>query len=294
MKAFSRGEGDFVGERFFAPGSAIWRVDQEMVLLLGGGRALLMQLAHPKVAEGVARHSRFRQDPLGRLYQTMNTMWSIVFDEPPQARASLQRVAEIHRSVRGTIQEGDVLPPGTSYDARDPDLLLWVHATLVDSALVTYELFVRPLPVQERQQYYDESRKLAFLFGVPESKTPGTLAAFDDYMSAMMAAGPIRIGATARALAQEILYPRPLVLRIGAPLSAFITNGLLPPGLRRAYGLEWDERKEKRLQLLAGLVRNLLPFIPAPLRIVPHARAARKRACSVPAQVRVQAENGYR
>ena len=86
-------------ERFFEPESALWRVDREMILLLGGGRALLMQIAHPKIAEGVADHSRFREDPIGRLYQTMNSMWSIIFDEAPEAEASLQRIKQIHRQI---------------------------------------------------------------------------------------------------------------------------------------------------------------------------------------------------
>ncbi|TMA12144.1 MAG: DUF2236 domain-containing protein, partial [Deltaproteobacteria bacterium] len=134
-----------VGERFFSPEMTIWRIDREMALLLGGGRALLMQLAHPKVAAGVADYSHFREDPLARLYRTMNTMWSIVFDQESEARASLGRVTDIHRRVQGLIQAGEPLPPGTPYDALDPALLLWVHATLVDSALLTYDLFVEPL-----------------------------------------------------------------------------------------------------------------------------------------------------
>src|ERR1043166_5444274 len=122
-------------ERFFAPGSAIWRVDREMALLLGGGRALLMQIAHPKIAAGVADHSRFATDPLARLKQTMETMWSIVFDDRARAQASLDRLGRVHERVQGRV------PNGPSYSARDPELLLWVHATLVDSALVTYDRF---------------------------------------------------------------------------------------------------------------------------------------------------------
>ena len=261
-----------------------------MILLLGGGRALLMQLAHPKVAEGVAHHSRFREDPIGRLYQTMNTMWSIIFDEVSEAQSSLQRINQIHRRVQGTVKQGDVIPVGTHYDARDPDLLLWVHATLVDSAIVTYELFVGPLSVQAKGQYYDETKRLALLFGVPESKTPASLEAFNDYMREMIDADTISVGSAARTVAEEILYPRPLILKIGSPLSAFITIGLLPPKLRKAYGLTWGNRKERMLQLLAVPIRGLLPFVPAAFRFVPQARAAQKRAASVVGQRKTQSE----
>lgn len=279
-----------MNKRFFDPDSILWRVDREMILLLGGGRALLMQLAHPKVAEGVADHSRFREDPIGRLYQTMNTMWSIVFDEAPEAQASLQRLNQIHRRVQGTVKEGGVLPAGTQYDAQDPDLLLWVHATLVDSAIVTYELFVGPLSVQDKRQYYDETKRLALLLGVPESKTPASLEAFNDYMREMIDADAISVGSTARAVAKEILNPRPLILKIGGPLSVFITIGLLPPKLRQAYGLTWDDRKERMLQILAISVRGLLPFVPAAFRVVPHARAAQERAVPVIGKHKIEAE----
>lgn len=279
-----------MSDRFFDPDSMIWRVDREMILLLGGGRALLMQLAHPKVAQGVADHSRFRKDPLGRLYQTMNTMWSVIFDEIPEAEASLQRIDHTHGRVQGTVKQGDVLPAGTPYNARDPDLLLWVHATLVDSAIVTYELFVRPLSVQDKRQYYDETKRLALLLGVPESKIPASLEAFNDHMRAVIDADTITVGSTARAVAEEILYPRPFILKLGGPLSAFITIGLLPPKLRRAYGLTWNNGKERVLRLLARSVRGLLPFVPAVFRIVPHARAAQERAVPVIGKHKIQAE----
>jgi len=247
-----------------------------MALLLGGGRALLMQLAHPKVASGVGDHSHFKEDPIGRLYATMNAMWSIVFDERDQAQASLERVKDVHKRVRGTIKHGDVLPGGTSYDALDPDLLLWVHATLIDSAILAYEFFVHPLSKQDKIQYYDESKRLAQLFEIPENKIPTSLEAFHAYIEEMIAGETISVSPTAREISREILHPRPLVLKIGGPLSAFITVGLLPQRLREAYGLTWNKRKERRLRVLAVLVRSLLPFVPQLLRVVPQARTAQK------------------
>ena len=98
-----------------------------MVLLAAGGRALLMQLAHPKVAAGVVQHSDFQADPLARLHRTMSAMWSIVFDKEPQARESLERVARVHTRVRGQVGLGEGVLAGARYDANDQDLLLWVH-----------------------------------------------------------------------------------------------------------------------------------------------------------------------
>jgi uncharacterized protein (DUF2236 family) len=263
-------------ERFFSPDMMIWRVDREIVLLLAGGRALLMQLAHPKVAAGVAEHSQFKGDPLGRLYRTMSTMWSIGFDEAALARAALERVRNVHRKVQGTIPAAEPLTTGTPYDALDVELLLWVHATLIDSAMVAYDLFVKPFAPEEKSRYYDDSKKLAHLFEIPDTLVPASLVEFDRYIDRMLNEGEIAVGPTARALAEEILYPRPWILRPAGPLFRLITAGLLPERLRIAYSVAWGKRKEKTFLLIAKWIRRLLPLVPGPLRIVPNARAAEK------------------
>ena len=272
--------GQEIDRRFFSPDTMIWKVDREMVLLAAGGRALLMQLAHPKVAAGVAEHSHFKDDPLGRLYRTMSTMWSIVFDDTSQANAALGRVKNVHRRVQGTILPAEPLPGGTPYDALDVDLLLWVHATLIDSAMVAYDIFVKPLAPDEKSRYYNDSKKLAYLFEVPETLVPASLADFDKYMESMLAGEEIVVGPTARALAAEILYPRPWILKPAGPLFRLVTAGLLPKGLRAAYGLGWNERKEKRFWVAARVFRRLLPVIPKIFRIVPNARRAEKTSAS--------------
>lgn len=271
------GNSNHDAQRLFSPQMMIWRVDREMALLLAGGRALLMQLAHPKVAAGVAGHSSFKDDPLGRLYRTMNTMWSIVFDDALDAYASLERVNEIHRKVRGAIKEGEPLPKGIPYDALDTDLLLWVHATLVDSAILGYDLFVKPLSLEEKGQYYEDTKKLAHLFGILERNIPSSLKVFDDYMQRTLNGGAVAVGPTARSLAHEILHPRPWILKMGGPFFSLMTVGLLPERLRDAYGLKWSERREKIFQALAKSIRTFLPLVPRPFRVVPHARAAERK-----------------
>jgi len=264
------------GEGFFERDSKIRQVNREMVLLLAGGRALLMQLAHPKIAAGVAEHSRFQEDPLARLYRTMSAMWSIVFDEQSDARAALQSVERRHTQVRGVVPENEPSQGGAPYDAFDQELLLWVHATLIDSALVAYRLFVAPLAPEERITYYNDSKKLAALFGIGEETIPVSLEAFEAYMKRMLLSNELSVGPTAKDLAHDVLYPRPWIFKPGGPLFRFVTAGLLPDTLRAAYSLRWSARKEKTLALLAGVIRGLLPLVPTPLRIVPNARAAEK------------------
>ena len=261
---------------FFNDKSKIWAINRETVLLLAGGRALLMQLAHPKVAAGVAQHSRFQANPLGRLYRTMSAMWSIVFDEKSQARAALGQVATIHKRVHGIVPPGEPSYACAAYEAADQELLLWVHATLIDSAMVAYDLFVAPLSAAEREEYYRDSKRLAALFGIQEKTLPPSLPAFDSYMIYTVASETIAVGPGARRLAREILYPRPWILKPAGPVFRLVTAGLLPEKLRDAYGLKWHPQREKRLALAAGAIRLFLPWVPSPLRIVPNARKSER------------------
>jgi uncharacterized protein (DUF2236 family) len=263
-------------ERFFHPDSRIWKVDREMVLLLAGGRALLMQLAHPKIAAGVADHSRFQDDPFGRLYRTMSAMWSIVFDERTGARAALTRVENRHKKVQGIVSASEPLHAKNHYDAFDQELLLWVHATLIDSAMIAYDHFVRSLQPVEKVGYYDDSKRLACLFGIEEKLIPPSLTEFDQYMERVLTQGVLAVGPTARNLSQDILYARPWIFKPAGPFFRLVTAGLLPEKLREGYELTWNERKEKIFSLLARAIQISLPLVPTPIRVVPNARIAER------------------
>lgn len=267
-----------LGGGFFPPRSIFWRVSREMIALLAGGRALLMQIAHSKVAAGVAQHSQFKDDPLRRLRRTMNTTWSITFDERAAARASLEQITSVHAKVKGVVGHGEISLAGTPYDASDPDLLLWVHATLIDSAMLAYDRFVKPFSPEEAQEYYEDSKMFARLFAIPESLIPASLAGFQEYINTMIAGNQIVVGSTALLLSKDILYPSPWLLKPGAPIFRLLTAGLLPPQLRAAYGLGWDARRKRRFDLAVRTIRAARPLVPRLLRIVPHARAAERRA----------------
>jgi len=264
-------------ERLFSPENKIWQVDRELVLLLSGGRALLMQLAHPKIAAGVAEHSSFRDDPLGRLYRTMSAMWSIVFDEAGPARDALDRINTVHSRVHGTVPPTEPSYGGMPYDAFDQALLLWVHATLIDSAMAAYELFVRPLRNDERARYYADSKKLARFFEISDRLIPASLKAFTAYMEWMLGGPAITVGPTARSLARDILYPNPWVLRPAGPIFRLLTAGLLPERLRQGYSLTWSHGREKTFRIVSESIRRLLPVVPRPLRIVANARRAERQ-----------------
>jgi uncharacterized protein (DUF2236 family) len=244
----------------FADESITRRVNRENVVLLGGGRALLMQLAHPKVAQGVDEHSDFRSHPIGRLRRTIRMTMAIVFGDRETALAAARAVNQAHRRVRGD-----------DYRALDPDLLLWVHATLSDTALVTYEMFVQRLHADEREEFYSEFKLMGELLGIPRERFPDRLRDFEAYMDGMMSsAGPVRVGDRARELARQILRPRSLVLPRPVMLPMEIaTAGLLPPTLRDQYGLPWGRGQRRVFKTLRLTVPRLVAVTPPVLRVWP-------------------------
>lgn len=246
----------------FGPDTVTARVVSESVLLLGGPRALLMQLAHPAVAAGVAHHSGFEADPFGRLLRTLEAMTTISFGPPPARDATVARLRRVHDTVTGALEDGE------PYEANDPSLLLWVHATLIDTVLEVERRYLGYLSADERSMFYDESRVLASAFEIPERLVPATLPAFEDYMAAQE--GTLQVSPTARKLARSILFPRvPLVPSPFWEPIRLVTVDMLPRLLREGYGLRWDRNRKRLLRTSQLAVRAVLPRIPRLVRNLP-------------------------
>jgi uncharacterized protein (DUF2236 family) len=252
-------------EGYFAPDGMAWRIGRELALLLGGGRALLLQVAHPSVAAGVSQHSDFRENPWKRLEGTMNAVWAVVFGSRTQADRAAARVRAMHSRVQGNAAAG------TPYSALDPELLMWVHATLVDTALLVYGQWVRPLDAEEQAGYYEEMKVVARLFGTPDQVMPSTLGDFRTYMQRMLDGPAIFAGETAREIAASVMHPPlPLPLRPAMEAANLITAGLMPPRLRHEYGLRWDPARAAIVAASrTGTRRLLMPLLPDRLRTVP-------------------------
>ncbi len=235
------------------------RVNRENILLLGGGRALLMQLAHPKVAAGVDEHSDFRTHPIRRLRRTIRMTMAIVFGDRETALAAARGVNQVHARVQGR-----------DYRALDPELLLWVYATLADTALVTYETFVQPLLPGEREEFHEEFKLLGELLGIPHERFPTTVADFDAYVEQMVSTGPVRVDARARELAAQVMRPRARLLPgpVMLPLNV-VTTGLLPPALREQYGLAWGPRQQRAYRIAIAVVPRVIALTPPLLRVWP-------------------------
>lgn len=256
----------------FGPTSVSWRVDRELLVLAGGSCALLMQAAHPAVAAGVAEHSTYRTDPFGRLLRTLESSFSVVFGSRSEALATIDRVNAIHRSVRGAIPE-----TGRPYSALDPEALLWVHATLIDTALRVYEGWVAPLTADERESYHIEAAQVALRLGVPAQLLPATLGELRGWMDERLADGTVAVTPTAREIASTILRPSRRVPRLAWEAAHLVSLATLRPDVRRQYGIRWGPRREAGAQRLAGLSRRTIRHLPRLLRDAPQARAAQRR-----------------
>lgn len=271
----------------FRPDEVFWRVNREAVLLLTGPRALLFQTAHPLVAAGVAAHSHFRREPLARLRRTLDAMLTMVFCERPAAERAAAAVRRAHRRVHGTLPVPTAaFAMGTAYDASDPELARWVHASLLDSALVAFECFVHPLSPDERDRYVREGNRIAILLGIPGSHGFDDAAEFRDYLDDMLGGNRLEITADGAAIAESVLHP-PLrgLPHFAGDAGSLASVALLPETLRKAYGLGFGSGRRRAWRALRASVRVALPRLPAPLRLMPHARRA-ERALSQPTRSR--------
>jgi len=278
----------------YGPDSVAWQVNREATLLLGAGpRALLMQIAHPLIAEGVDQHSDFRADPWRRLRGTLRSYLAIVYGTTGEARSEIRRLNELHRRVSGPVRDPVAREvSGTpTYDARDPDLGLWVHATLIDATIVAHDAWIGPLDRSARHRFYAETRPIGRALGVPESRLPLDLAAFEDYLAGQLdPGGPIRVTPTARELARTILAPplgplHPLLGPLPPPLYAWTlwpAVALLPARIRADYGLSWGLRERAVAGWLGAGFRAWRPLLPAAWRTMPQARAADARLATDP------------
>lgn len=256
---------------YYGHGSVAWKINREAAILLGGARAVLMQLAHPLVAAGVSDHSSYMTDPFGRAEQTFLLGQMLTFGSSTTARHAARTINRLHIPVQGTLSTAaGAYDGGTSYKARDPELLLWVHATLVDSILMTYLSFVGPLSPEEQNEYYQESKLVAHALGLSSAAMPTTILDLQQYVYEMVQSNRLAATPQGRRLARQVLFPHiPSLLRPLIHLNLQITCALLPQPIREIYGLEWGKRRQYLFDLSNRGVRVIMPRLPLSLRILP-------------------------
>lgn len=261
---------------FFGPSSMMWRVNREFVLHLAAVRAVLMQIAHPKVAQGVADHSHFNRAFLRRALNTYLAANDLIFGDTDKATRRALKLYARHSRVRGPLNGAQDGAAPDSYAATDQELLTWVYATLVDSTVLIHDTFLGTVDEDGWERYYGESKLLAMLFGIDADVLPSTLDGLRRWTNLMMDRGVIRITPTALALSRELRRGNMLV-RVAQPLNYTIAVGSLPPALCEAYGLRDNALTSFFYHNGARLTRALLPRLPETLRSTPLAWMAYRR-----------------
>lgn len=261
----------------FGPDFLTWRIDREAAIFLGAGHASLLQLAHPWVAAAIAQHSRTLADPIGRFHRTFNIVFTMVFGTRRQALAAARALHRRHADITGVLTESaGAFPAGSSYRANDVAALRWVYATLIDSALLAYQLVQPPLLNEERERYYAEARLFAALFGIPQTALPQSWAAFADYVAAMLESDVLAVGDAARRIAAELFSGAATAWRIPLWYRA-LTARQLPPQLRHDFGLSYGAAEHRAAERALAVLRYLYPLLPSRLRYVGPYHEARAR-----------------
>ncbi|NDU77765.1 DUF2236 domain-containing protein [Actinomadura sp. DSM 109109] len=248
------------GEGLFRDDDLIRVITREGVLIAAGGAASLLQTAHPKVAQGVYDHSYTADDPLRRLRNTMGWLYAVQFGTREEAETFSALVTRGHEAVTG---------PG--YEANDPELQVWVAATLFAVAAQFYQaVFRRTFTEEELEEFYRQTTVYATILGCPRERMPETYREFREYYAGMLRS--VKITDASRAIAEQVLHPR----LPGGPLNGpglaairLLTAGLMPAPIREQYGWRWDAARERRFRLLIGALALVYPRLPLRLRTLP-------------------------
>jgi uncharacterized protein (DUF2236 family) len=252
----------------FGPQSAIWRIDREAATFLGAGRALLLQLAHPWVATAINHHSNTFVDPIGRFHRTFGIVFKMVFGCLEGGIAAARQLHRRHATITGTLPSAaGPFTAGSAYYANSWPALRWVWATLVDTALMAYQLILPPLSQRMRDQYYADNRLFAAFFGIPQAQLPPDWASFSAYVDEMIRSETLTVVPIGRAIGRRLLAGTDTWLPIPHSYEA-LTAQLLPPVLRDGFGLQYGAVEQREAENLMRWVRRIYPFLPDRLRYV--------------------------
>jgi uncharacterized protein (DUF2236 family) len=243
------------------PRSIAWQLGSDLGLFIGGGRAALLQLAHPMVAFAIDRHSRTRADVVGRFQRTFRNVFAMAFGDLDDAFTAARRVHTIHTRIHGTFPHAvGAWPAGSTYHANDADALRWVHATLVDTTLVMREcLDGAPLPDDIKDRCVVEMNRFAALFGIPRALLPDSWAAHAAYMARMLSSDRLAVAPCAREMGRFLVGrgtdAQPPLGRIAES----VTHALLPPHLAEQFELRPAPRRARAGLAAFGAVYRRLP-----------------------------------
>lgn len=237
----------------FTPDDAPWIVHADFGTLVGGIRALLMQALHPGTLRGVAEHSRYQEDALGRLAGTIRWLTVTTFGSHTAVAGEASRVNRLHTRVVGEYDtnRGQVRP----YRAADPDLLLWVHIAFMESFLVCHEWYAwRPIP-GGADAYISQWSKSVVPLGL--TSVPMDRVSLDAEIARILASDTLRVDERTRDVVKFIQYPPlPGLAKFSYRLLFDAAVVSLEPEFRSMLGLKASPR-----WLVQPLTRGLLRLI---------------------------------
>jgi uncharacterized protein (DUF2236 family) len=277
----------------FGPASISWKINRESALFLGAGRAALLQLAHPWVAAALDQHSNLRNDPLARFHSTFRVVFTMVFGTLDQALAASRFLFQRHTKIQGQIPEtAGAHPQGSRYEANEVHALVWVYATLIESAIVAYQCVLPPLSDDDREAYYTESKTMAALFGIPRDALPADWAAFQVYMGAMVDSEILAVNALSREMAGRILHGRGSWVPVPGWYRALTASCLLPR-LREDFALPYGLKERNAAGQAQSWLRHIYPELPSSLRFVGPYHEALSRLRGRPTSALTRASNRF-
>jgi uncharacterized protein (DUF2236 family) len=261
----------------FGPGSISWRINRESALFLGAGRAALLQLAHPWVAVALAQHSSLMSNPIARFHNTFRIVFTMIFGSAGQAFAASRSLYQLHTRVRGELPSAVAgYERGSHYEANSLPALIWVYATLVESAVLAYEWVFPALNDADREAYYAESKVLAGLFGIPADALPADWRAFGDYMREMCASDALGVDERARAMAQGLLSGAGSWVKPPRWYRA-LTTAWMPRKFSEGFGLEFGDAEERAVEKARRLLPRIYRSLPSSVRFTGPYHEARAR-----------------
>jgi uncharacterized protein (DUF2236 family) len=251
-------------EGYFGPGSVSWRVHREVTVLFGGARAMLMHAAHPLVIAGATQTAMYEHDPWRRLERTLVLQYALTFGTKAEAHAAADRINGVHARIKGVDAS-----TGLTYDALDPTLLLWVHACLVDSALLFERLTVGRLDDAERQRFHEEQMLAAELLHLPRDLIPPTVSDLAAYIADVAGSGRLLVTDAARSVA-SLFFDPPADARWRPVLKAVarLAFGTLPPEIRGGYGFGFGATRRAATRGTFAAIRALRPLLPPRYRFI--------------------------
>lgn len=263
----------------YGPGSHMWRINREAATFLGGGRAALLQTAHPWVAHGVDQHSDTKNDPIGRFQRTFTNVFSMVYGTLDQAMHKAHGVHNIHTKITGPVAEASgAFGADSSYQANEAHAMLWVHATLWETAIHMRELILGPLSDEVKEAYYQETKLFAYLFGIPDEIIPPNWPEFLEYNEKMWASDVLFVGTPARDISTFLFGTKQLPGgQFYLPWIELLTAGMLPAQVREGYGLKWGRKEQANYERSLKMVRAIYPRLPKTVRYLPAYQEAKGR-----------------